>query len=800
MRQKELRIALICYGGISLAVYMHGVTKEVWRATRASRGFLEGTAPPPGVEGIYRALLAAIERDRALRVRVLTDIVAGASAGGINGVFLSQAIASGQSLEPLTSLWLEKADVDVLLDPDARPFSRFSKFWAQPLVWFMLKRPGNVVSSTVAPETRAEVRLKLSRLIRARWFAPPFSGIGFTRLIADALETMDEGGGDGPLLPPGHPLDLFVTATDFNGHAEVLRLNSPPVVEESEHRLSIGFRAVSRRSASNVDDLAPPPELIMAARATASFPGAFPPLTVAEIDRLADERGIAWPGRSAFLARIMPHHTGRGDVDQVSLVDGSVLVNAPFSQAIAVLRDRPAQREVDRRIVYIDPRPDRNKVEAGARANRHVGFFAAIAGSLSSIPREQPIRDNLEAIAEQSREMAKMRGIVEALRPEVDEAVEHLFGRTLSLYRPTARRLTAWRAKAQQAAAERAGFAFHAYAQTKAAGIVEQLSATIAAAMGGSTAATRGALAARIWQHLHETGLDRMASLRGGATAPAITFFRAHDLPFRIRRLRLLARRLAVGWADLEDVAGTAREAAREAVFAALARYIALEPLASLGEDFASLADGALDDPGPALDHIARTRDLAALDLEVDRILADAMATMPRALRRRVMLTYLGFPFYDVATLPLLRGEGLNEYDPVKVDRISPEDCGSIRKGGTAATLRGVEFFSFGAFFSRAYRENDYLWGRLHGAERVIDLIASTVEEPLDAGVLADFKRRAFLAILDEEEGQLQADPTLVGTLRGEVEISMAPLARPAPAPTAVSSGPDRLDAVEEPA
>ena len=29
MREKELRIALVCYGGISLAVYMHGVTKEI---------------------------------------------------------------------------------------------------------------------------------------------------------------------------------------------------------------------------------------------------------------------------------------------------------------------------------------------------------------------------------------------------------------------------------------------------------------------------------------------------------------------------------------------------------------------------------------------------------------------------------------------------------------------------------------------------------------------------------------------------------------------------------------------------
>ena len=28
MREKELRLALVCYGGVSLAVYMHGTTKE----------------------------------------------------------------------------------------------------------------------------------------------------------------------------------------------------------------------------------------------------------------------------------------------------------------------------------------------------------------------------------------------------------------------------------------------------------------------------------------------------------------------------------------------------------------------------------------------------------------------------------------------------------------------------------------------------------------------------------------------------------------------------------------------------
>lgn len=91
MRQKELRIALVCYGGISLAVYMHGVTKELWRATRASRAFHCPEGPDPqGVEAVYLHLLEEIALTRDLRLRLLPDIISGASAGGINGVFLAQ--------------------------------------------------------------------------------------------------------------------------------------------------------------------------------------------------------------------------------------------------------------------------------------------------------------------------------------------------------------------------------------------------------------------------------------------------------------------------------------------------------------------------------------------------------------------------------------------------------------------------------------------------------------------------------------------------------------------------------------
>src|SRR3546814_4550893 len=49
------------------------------------------------------------------------------------------------------------------------------------------------------------------------------------------------------------------------------------------------------------------------------------------------------------------------------------------------------------------------------------------------------------------------------LRPEVDHAVEKLFGRTFFLDRPNPRRLKGWRNKAQQEAAVQAGYAFQSY-------------------------------------------------------------------------------------------------------------------------------------------------------------------------------------------------------------------------------------------------------------------------------------------------------------------------------------------------
>ncbi len=165
----------------------------------------------------------------------------------------------------------------------------------------------------------------------------------------------------------------------------------------------------------------------------------------------------------------MPRTVRQGDADKVSLIDGSVLVNAPFREGDGRAaeppgppRGRPALR------VYRPDAAPTGSTAPASRRGRRSASSRAIFGSISAIPREQPIRDNLERMAAQSREAERLAQMVTALRPDVERAVDKLFGRTL-LPRPADAPSGSanWRAKAQQDGRGRAGFAYHAYAQAQ---------------------------------------------------------------------------------------------------------------------------------------------------------------------------------------------------------------------------------------------------------------------------------------------------------------------------------------------
>ena len=149
MREKELRIALVCFGGVSLAVYMHGISKEILKLVRASSALhaiadrarrrkasffdhADRDDPEYDTEQVYFDLLREIGRN--VELRVIVDIIAGASAGGINGTMLARALSHDLPMGALRNLWLENADVAVLLSPDARA-GAWSKWFLKPFIW-----------------------------------------------------------------------------------------------------------------------------------------------------------------------------------------------------------------------------------------------------------------------------------------------------------------------------------------------------------------------------------------------------------------------------------------------------------------------------------------------------------------------------------------------------------------------------------------------------------------------------------------------------------------------------------------
>lgn len=122
------------------------------------------------------------------------------------------------------------------------------------------------------------------------------------------------------------------------------------------------------------------------------------------------------------------------------------------------------------------------------------------------------------------------------------------------------------------------------------------------------------------------------------------------------------------------------------------------------------------------------------------------------AIARELVDEYYAFYLrYDMITYPILYSTEVgDEIDQVEVVRISPEDACYLEGGRLGSgKLVGTSLRNFGAFFDRGFRQNDILWGRLDGAERLISTLLTNSEHSTeDRGRLIE---KAQLQILEEE-------------------------------------------------
>lgn len=782
--ERELRLALVCYGGVSLAVYMHGITREVLKLARASRAYHaipEAEAATAGyadgcdhqgeldTEEIYFRLLQVLGGQ--VRLRVLIDVIAGASAGGINGIMLARALAFDLSLDGHRNLWLDLADVSELLDPEARA-GRLSKWYMRPLFWAAGWWQRRQARRLGIPTEDPEVLRNLSLFMRSRWFEPPFSGERMSEMMLDALRDIgvERPGETASLLPPGIPLELFVTTTDFWGHPQTIPLHDPPEVREREHRHILHFhhwftQAGEQSSQLGLDQL---PSLAFAARATSSFPGAFPPARLAEMDALLAERAETWPGRQAFLdAQFGSLRQAGESPEDAAFIDGSVLMNKPVSVALDAVQRHVAHRETDRRLVYLEPNPE---VEREV-AHEIPGFFKTIKGALSDIPRHQPIRDDLGWIARFNEEVALHREVADGVRAQVLAAMGETLDDELDPA-PDAARIGQWRRAANALAAADAGYAYEGYARLKVLGLLHELAALFRSSVHEITQveATARVQAWARMEGIRPLG-EAAKSAQQGIEVPWVTFLRAYDVRHRLRRVLMLIRRTNELYTDPALVSiATARkdlDRLKKQLYAQAERLREHLDWRSLQLDWSG-PEGQGDHLNAFLVRVRERLQLIEHDLELDAVLASWCAEVSAPLLMRELLTaYLGFAYYDVLTYPMAQSRNMDALEAIKVDRIAVDDANTLRAGGARDMLKGVEFGNFGAFFSRKFRENDYLWGRLTAAERLLDIIGSAVPEATDLDLPA-FKKELFLAILAAEAPHLTGISDLITELEAD--------------------------------
>jgi patatin-related protein len=820
-KEKELRLALVCYGGVSLAIYQHGITKEILKLVRASRAYHAAKSPADkqqaqhrypstrrdgaerSTEEIYFDFLKAVGASN-LDLRVIVDVIAGASSGGINGVVLARALAHDLPIEAITDVWLNDVDVANLLAPEAKA-KPWHKWWVRPFVdpfLWELRRKG-----LLAAGVDRESREKLSMFLRSRWFEPPLDGARLSATLLDAMERM--GAPSEPsasLMPAGQRLDLAVTVTDYYGAERLIHLHDPPVVRESEHRQVLRFSADRLqtggiRSDFGLDNV---PALAFAARATSSYPGAFPPARLHEIDTLLAARGRAWHGRAAFIDSNFAHYRAMGlDPERVVLVDGSVLNNKPFHLAIEAIRSHTAFREVDRRVVYIDPHPKRPRPTVPGLVP---GFFTTIRGALSDLPRYDPINDELVWIGQLNQEVRRERAALEAVRADVAARVERIAGVALG-EAVTADQLRRWRLDAGRVLMEDSRLTYNQYIRLMIGEALTYLSRLVAAICGyppGSPRARWVAAALEAWakrQGIFQRDYVIPPSATKEADLPlGMTFLVSLNLDYRYRRLYFVIHTINRFYTRLTDpefagVTSATLDAFKREVYECLealqtregAEFVSAACCARIGALFPrpdpeDLRPEALPDAEAfvveheqtltaLVEEIEREGNLVRFNEDSDRVLSSpAFHALGRACRRGLLISYIGFAFWDIIILPMLgaqREHKLGELGEIIVDRISPDDATTIRAGEMARSLRGADFAHFGAFLSRTARENDYLWGRLDAIDRLFDLLASASGRDIAVALdLRAFKKRAFEAVLAEEEPRLAKVADLLARLR----------------------------------
>ena len=422
---QEVRFAIVMYGGVSLAIYINGIAQELFHLVSATAREKAGgdTALPVDAltptQRVYRKLsyilsnrqfredcrtqakqaadqkksfrVPATPADDTLETRFVIDILSGTSAGGINAIFLSKALANEQNIDQLKELWVNEGDIGVLLN-DKRSVAGLGIENQQP--------PLSLLNSR-------RMYLKLLKAFDDMDSAKPVNGT--------ASRFLDES-----------ELDLFITTTDITGLPLPIRL-ADSVVFERRHRNVFQFKYGPKESPANDFVSNNNPFLAFAARCTSSFPFAFEPMKLSDINEVLDafpehRAKEALRGTKANWERFFNRNLVRvaDKIEERPFGDGGYLDNKPFSFAADTIARREAVLPVDRKLIYIEPSPEHPEDEGFG--NQQIDALKNVKAALLDLPMYETIREDLHRLMDRNDLITRVNQITDAIEQDLEDA------------------------------------------------------------------------------------------------------------------------------------------------------------------------------------------------------------------------------------------------------------------------------------------------------------------------------------------------------------------------------------------
>lgn len=593
----EVRFGVVMYGGVSLAIYINGVANELFEMACATPrvGVVLNPKQASRSREVYRRLACLIGNDAlrqqyaarieaaALaaasgaaaaadpwegadaapysRTRLVVDVIAGTSAGGINGMFLAKALANGEQFSPLHDLWINEGDIGLLLND---------------------KQSYRGLTSPLADRNGAPTSLLNSDRMYAKL------GVAMEAMQPLDVTRRPAGQAGSPLV---EEIDLFVTTTDIEGSPVPLRLFDK-VVYERRFKQSYRFsypNGVTSTAAANGNDFDKDNNafLAFAARCTSSFPFAFEPMTLAAVARLkADGAAPGILRWKQFFPNLPRAEVEQGLHQHRAFGDGGYLDNKPFTYVVETLSQRFGNVPLERKLIYIEPSPEQLDPHRMPEAGKTPDALSNSLAALSSIPRYESIREDLQAVLQRNRRIERVERMVRL--GELD------IGRSDPLARLPGG-MPDWATLSLDQTVDIYGVAYLPYLRLRVYAVTDTLADRLGQRWGVDRDSDRQyALRAlvRVWREQRFDDDDK-------AGLPTVTaFLDQFDLDYRLRRLgfvlrrldqltRLMHKRLAAPL-DLLPAGADGPAALSE---------VELQLVKGVPERFAALADPAVDAP-----------------------------------------------------------------------------------------------------------------------------------------------------------------------------------------------------------